>query len=531
MTVQQGRTAADDEAGATVPATGPTSESEPGADPEQGPEADLAPDLEPDLEPDLGSTAEPGVAIEAEPDPVLHPAEGRWPWLGPLVVSVVAAVAYTVFSLVQWSRYEVPSWDLGIFTQLARRYASLESPIVHIKGDGFNLLGDHFHPLLVVLGPVYKVFPSAVTLLVVQNLLFALSAYVVGRHAVRVVGWLEGTALTLAYAASFGIAGAVAAQFHEIAFAVPLLALSLVALVRERWWACALWAAPLVFVKEDLGLTVILIGVVLWWRSRDLRALWLSVWGAGWTVLSTAVLIPLLNSGDQWDYGSRIDVVGILTHPWTAFTLLFDDGRKISTVLMLVAITGFVGLRSPVLLVAVPTLVWRFWADNDAYYGHLWHYSAVLMPIAFVALLDGVVLSRRSPRAWLRRYAVAAVPVAVVIAALFTPQLALARLVEPEYYAGSGRETAAQAILAQIPDDAVVETDIGLMSYLVDRDDVFYVGNAGNPTPDYLLIDDWGGGWNTAIGDLVQFAQDRFPGTTWELVDTQGSFRLVHRVD
>ena len=50
---------------------------------------------------------------------------------------------------------------------------------------------------------------------------------------------------------------------------MPLLALSLVALLRERWLACALWAAPLVFVKEDLGLTVVALGLVLAWRSRD----------------------------------------------------------------------------------------------------------------------------------------------------------------------------------------------------------------------------------------------------------------------
>jgi hypothetical protein len=52
-------------------------------------------------------------------------------------------------------------------------------------------------------------------------------------------------------------------DFHEIAFAVPLLACSLSALVRRRPRAAAAWALPLVFVKEDQGLTVAAIGLVM----------------------------------------------------------------------------------------------------------------------------------------------------------------------------------------------------------------------------------------------------------------------------
>ncbi len=499
---------------------------EPGNDDDRSPGPDAR-----EQAPDEGAAL-----VDREP---LAPPEPRgaraWAW--PLVVALLAAATYVTFSVLQWRRFESPSWDLGIFTQLARRYAHLEAPVVTIKGDGFNLLGDHFHPLLVLLGVPYRLFPHALTLLVVQGLLLAASVYVVGRHAVRVLGVLQGTFVGAAYAVSFGLVGAVAAQFHEIAFAVPLLALSLVALLRQRWLAAALWAAPLVLVKEDLGLTVAALGLVLWWkmRHRDTThprlGLWLTAWGFGWAVLSTAVLIPALNTQDQWDYGSRIDVVGIATHPWTAITLLVDDGSKIVTLLLLVAITGFIGIRSPILAVALPTIMWRFYADNGYYYGHTWHYSAVLMPIAFAALLDGVLLARRSPRRWLRRYSFAAAPVAVAVAAMLVPQLDVARLGRPDdLWAQSSRAAEARQVLATIPDDASVETDIGLMSYLVDRTDVFYVGNSDNPVPDYVLIDQYGGGWNPAPSDAAQYAQDRFPGTTFRIVYDAGGYQLAQRI-
>jgi uncharacterized membrane protein len=515
----------DDETPGTVAVTQPSTEPDRPDARESGADEPLGEDLSADVR----AVASPTITLAAPT------ARGAAAWAGPLVVALLAAATYVTYTLLQWRRFESPSWDLGIFTQLARRYASLDAPIVTIKGDGFNLLGDHFHPLLVVLAPVYALFPHALTLLVVQDLLFAFSVWVIARHAVRVLGALQGTLVGAAYAVSFGIVGAVSAQFHEIAFAVPLLALGLVALLRERWLASALWIAPLVFVKEDLGLTVAAFGLVLWWRSRRTAdrpalGLWLAGWGAAWVVLSTAVLIPLMSTRDQWDYGSRIDVVGIATHPWLAATLLVDDGRKVITLLILVGITGLIGLRSPVMLIALPTIMWRFWADNDSYYGHTWHYSAVLMPIAFAALLDGVLLARESRRDWLRRYSMAAPAVAVAVAVMLVPQLDIARLGRPsDLWAPSTRAAQSQEVLDLIPDGATVESDIGLMSYLVDRTDVYYVGNEGNPAPDYLLIDQYGGGWNPAPTDAAQYAQDRFPGTTYQLVYGAGGYQLAER--
>ncbi len=400
---------------------------------------------------------------------------------------MLALATYLTFSASQWRRLETPSWDLGIFTQLAQRYAHFQAPVVDIKGAGFNLLGDHFHPLLVLLAIPYRIAPSAFTVMAVQDLLFAWSVYVIAREAVRRFGPVAGSLLGAAYAVSFGIAGAVEVQFHEIAFAVPLLALSLVALLRRRWWPAVAWAAPLVFVKEDLGATVLVIGLLIAWRGSDegrrpvRLGLALAAWGAFWLVVTQAVILPALNPNGVFAYADRLDWRDLLTHPWLLVTHLADDPRKVITLLLLVAVTGLVGLRSPVMLVAVPTILWRFWSGNYGFWGHTWHYSAVLMPIAFAALFDGVDLAGRSPRAWLRRYAQVAVAVAVTVAVLVAPQVSFGRFGQASFWAANPRAGAAHAALAAVPDGASVETDVGLMSYLVDHHDTYWFGNAGQP--------------------------------------------------
>ncbi|WP_205739756.1 DUF2079 domain-containing protein [Georgenia sp. SYP-B2076] len=467
----------------------------------------------------------------------------RWvPWL----VAALVAAAYVTFAVVQWRLLEVPSWDLGIFTQLAKDYAHLQAPIVTIKGQGFNLLGDHFHPMLVVLGPVYRLFPSGLTLLVVQALLLALSAAPVTSVARERLGRGRGTALGVAYGFSWGLQGALAAQFHEIALAVPLLAFSLAAFLRGRWWPCALWAAPLVFVKEDLGLTVAALGLVMVWRGRArptaepaaggptrLGAA-LATWGVAWSVLAITVILPALNVRQRWDYYGRLgseEQRGVLDVLLGAFV----PGEKYVTVLLLVAAAGVVGVRSPLVWLWVPTLAWRFLGNVEFYWGWSWHYSAILMPVAAAALVDAV--ARRAARAaalpprGAGRLGGAAVAVSLATTALMMPTMPLARLAAPDTYQLPARHDGAAAALAAVDPGSTVETDIYLMAYLVPRAQVYWVGNTGNPAPDFVALDTWRRTWpDRDVTDAAALGQERHPGTRYEVVLDADGYQVARRV-
>ncbi|TFB95572.1 DUF2079 domain-containing protein [Cryobacterium luteum] len=443
------------------------------------------------------------------------------PLLVPAAVGLMTTALYSVFSALQWRSLAAPSWDLGIFTQLARQYAALEAPIVTIKGEGFNLLGDHFHPLLVLLGPVFTVFPHAFTLLVVQNALFGLAAAALTSAAIRLLGSTTGTLFGLAFAFSWGLQGAVEAQFHEIAFAVPLLALSLTAFLLRKWVASMLWAMPLVFVKEDLGLTVAALGIVLAVRSRHPLGVWLAVWGVGWFALASLVILPLLNPNGAWAYSSSIDLLAILTNP----AALLQPQKGVTLALLLVA-GGLIAVRSPLMLVLVPTLAWRFLSDNSGYWGPTWQYSAVLMPIVFAAALDGIVLARGSRRRWLRGFGRKAASVSIVAAVVLATTLPLFKLTDVPANFSTPRAAAATAALRVVPDGAVVESDIGLMNYLVERTDVYWLGNP-NPLPDYLVIDLSAGGLPAEWTSAQVVAAALHPGVDFTTIYAAGGYEVA----
>ncbi|WP_323959320.1 DUF2079 domain-containing protein [Arthrobacter sp. JZ12] len=447
------------------------------------------------------------------------------------IVAGVVTALYSVFSIAQWNRFDTPSWDLGIFTQLAKAYAGLNAPIVPIKGHEFNLLGDHFHPLLVVLGPVYALFPSGLTLLILQNVLIGFSAFVITRLAVRHIGRSGGLFLGAAYGVSWGVQAAVAVQFHEIALALPLLALALEAYLDGRLRTAVVTAGLLVFVKEDLGLTVLAFGLVLAWRFRRHYkvGLGLAVWGLAWMVLSVALILPALNTGGTYDYADRIDIGALLRDPVNTLFIMLTAPEKYETLWLLLLAGGFLFLRSPLALLMVPTLLWRFAAGNEFYWGPDWHYNAVLMPILFAALVDAILAARRSRRTWLRSYSAAVVPVVSVVALMLLPNQPLGTLAKPETLAQSPRWDAAHRLMDSIPQGSTVETGVGLMPYLVPETEVYWIGNE-NPPPDYLIVDadDWSWG-PVRPSSAEQHAEDTWPGENYTLVFEEAGYQLVKR--
>ena len=165
----------------------------------------------------------------------------------------------------------------------------------------FNILGDHFHPILVLLAPFYRLWPDARLLLVAQAVLFALGVHVVTRLAARELG-RRGYLVGAAFAVSWGVLQAVDFDFHEIAFAVPILALALEALLAGRLTAVLVWSALLVLVKEDSPLLVIGVALVLAAQRRYRPALLLGAFGVVSFVLIVFVVVPHLSYSHTYTY-------------------------------------------------------------------------------------------------------------------------------------------------------------------------------------------------------------------------------------
>ncbi|MEU5614281.1 DUF2079 domain-containing protein [Streptomyces sparsogenes] len=475
-----------------------------------------------------GTTAEGATAatLDHEQAGTRQPA-ARHPRLDPYWLAAGFFVAFAAVSVCRYRRMATMSWDLGIFEQAIRSYAHFQTPVADLKGPGFNILGDHFSPVTALLAPFYRVFPTPVTLLVAQAALFALSTIPVTRVAARLLGRGRGLAIGVAYGLSWGVQRAVDFDFHEIAFAMPLLAFSLEAVILRRWYAAMLWAAPLVFVKEDMGATVAAIGAVILirtWKERPPRIVPLAVGLIAFGVLACAlalgVIIPSFNGSGSYDYWNKVGSGGEQTG-----TIPFETAVR-TLLWVLLPTSGLLALRSPLLLAAVPTLGWRFVSHDDHYWGTDWHYSAVLMPIVALALVDAVDRARDSHRPWLASYA-RQLPALVAGAALaLTASLPLENLTDPDYYEKPKEVTAVERLLDRIPDGASVEANVGPISRLTSRCRVLWVGGTQGVVPDYIALQEF----DRTPDQLVEYAKQLHPDARYAYLGSSGGYFVLKRV-
>ncbi|HEY6279026.1 MAG TPA: DUF2079 domain-containing protein [Streptosporangiaceae bacterium] len=551
-----------------------------------------------------GPVTTTGPASSTEPPATASPAApgtrpDRVPWL---IAAVVFAV-YTTISVFRYLRMDPGSWDLGIYTEYVRQLAGLHAPVVTIKGAGFNLLGDHFQPIVALIAPFYRVFPTPVTLLVAQALLTAISVIPVCRAARELLGTGASRVIGAAYGASWGLQQMIIFDFHEIAFAVPLIAFSLSALVRRRPWAAAAWALPLVFAKEDQGLTVAAIGLVMlgmaaaaWWQDTGpapeqhtapapeqhtgpapepaSRAAgpwtaaagpWaiagglLVIWGLGWSALAIEVIIPHFNPAHHYPYwfdggvlapgGHHFSVSGLLkqfTHAGT---------QKLRTTFMLLLPVAFLALRSPLAVIAVPTLVLRFLATNNSYWGTDWHYNSTLMPIVFLAAIDALAriqanAARRAQAraaahgqaqaAWAQagpaarpppatpgsrgRYPLAlragryAAAVMAAIAVVLAFRFPLSDVWKPRTYDITAHARADRAAVAAIPPGSTVVATLSLLAPLATRDTTYWIGTSGKLTPPYLVFDGLDSGYSPAPRNVPAFITRIYPDLRFQKI-------------
>ena len=562
-----------------------------------------------------------------------------------LLLAAAVMALYTYYSLQQMKHWVTPSWDLAIFTQMAQAYSHFSVPIVPIKGPDFNLWGDHFHPILVLLGPIYALFPSPTTLLVVQNALVAFASFAIVRFTQRafalaqkaelattgtaesaqnanlvkyrgVIPTITGLLLGAGFALSFGVQQAIAAQFHEVAFAVPLLAMSLGYLVlasrvsgteRARYLAYACWwSLPIAFVKEDMGITVAAIGLIIFirtgWlstavdilmprlsagtpapmrtRMQQLYSSWartpavaestmVMMWGVFWSVVAVYVILPYFNSGGNFDYADKVNFSAALGDPFGSALQMLSNNTKLATLGLLLITGAVLWVISPLAAIALPTLAWRLLSTMESYWASTWHYSLVLMPVVFLALLDAVVrvrygvvpaaipvrsaarvadsASAEEPQANTEPGRLSALARRIPVWAL--PAVALFLAVSPIFVAGSQQPLASlgnaqftasaltatdqmkQEAVQKVPEGVSVASDLSILTQLIPGRTVYWIGHTGEPAPDYVVIDrrsnSWGGNPPT---NAAQYAADRY-GHSYAKYATVGTIDIVRRVD
>ncbi len=169
------------------------------------------------------------------------------------------------------------SYDQGIFNQVfwnsshGRFFQSslssqLSTNVVHageVPDVAYHRLGQHFTPALMLWLPLYSLFPSPVTLSVLQVALVTAAGLVLYRLARCYLEPGPAAAIATSFYGANAIIGPTIGNFHDIC-QIPLFVFSLLLGLEKRWWWLYVPMAILIpWVREDSGIVLFSIGFYL----------------------------------------------------------------------------------------------------------------------------------------------------------------------------------------------------------------------------------------------------------------------------
>ncbi len=442
---------------------------------------------EPNLAPgDLAVAPAPSVMAL----PVAHTVANA----GAAAMIIAGAAGFSAISLFRFVHFGANGFDLGIQDQTVWGYSRLEMIRNTVLGVP-NLLGDHFNPILMVLAPFYWLWPSAAAVLVAQAVLLAVAGIPIYLWAARRVGHVAGLAFLGSYLLFWGVLAGVVFDFHHVVFAVPAISTALYATLNKQ--NRLLWASVAVamLTREDVALTVIALGLfIAVFQRRWLVGAAMAIANGVWFVLLLEVVMPAVGGVpyQHWTYqslgkGPLGAALYVLENPLRSLQLLVTPFEKVRVGVASFGNWLFLPLLSPLVLIAVPSFLERFWSSSPTFWSFHYQYSMLPAPILTFAAIDTCARLRSW---WGGRFAGVA-SIALPVGALAVSALlsfgAVHSLAELGTYVSDETAAQIQGCLDVIPADASVAATDALVPHLSDRREIYEVTTRSDT--DYVAID------------------------------------------
>ena len=395
------------------------------------------------------------------------------------------AVAFAALSVLRHRAFSTGRFDLGNMTQAVWATAHGHPlAVTDLRGEQVSRLGAHVDPVLVLLAPLWWVWPSPSMLLTVQAIAIALGALPVFRLAAKHLR-SERAALgfALAYLLYPALEWMTLSEFHPVALATPLLLYAIRYLDEDRLVPFTVFALAAATTKEQVPLVIAALG--LWYaisRRRVFPGVAVAAVGVAWTALALLVVVPHFNEGGSSFYARYSEVggspEGILStaaeDPGRLLGQVFG-GRSLAFAAQLLAPLALLPVAAPLVLAAAsPELGIDVLSATPTQTSIHYHYAAAAIPpLVAAAVLGAARLARRRP-GWAGPLAVLALAAALVSNYVLGPIPVWRHLPGGETLGTRSMDVTAHDRLAAsalrvIPQDAVVSATNSLGAHLSER--------------------------------------------------------------
>jgi uncharacterized membrane protein len=336
-------------------------------------------------------------------------------------------VVFSYFGILKHNAFSSSGWDLGIYEQVVWSTANSGRLFWYtaevLINPSCNFLGIHFSPILFLVVPIYAVYQSTETLLILQTSVLALAAiplYKLVFHESKSAK--QALAFSLVYLAYPPIASMNVNDFHVQSFLPLFFFFAFYYFRKEEWVKYFGFIILALAVIEIVPLIVVFFGLYGLWVNRQrlfhiadaLRLKRLSAnksiicsiatiaLAVAWFLLARTVISavnPTAQPNPNWaSFGDPIHnlpglLFNVLTNPFKTINAIVTPMEPKAIFLFgLFAPLAFLSFLSPPsLLIGAPWFIISFLSNYPPYYSALGHqYAAFVAPFIFVSAIYGV---------------------------------------------------------------------------------------------------------------------------------------------
>lgn len=305
---------------------------------------------------------------------------------------VFFAGIYSVLMLNKYWQFEYFFVDNVYFHEALWQLARFETPIVEHQLFGpLHIFGDHFHPTILLVAGLLRLFPANETVFIFMAVWYSLGgwlAFLISRKVLQNNWWIYP--LLLAYFLYIGTQNAFIFGFHEINLLAPFFFATVLALIHKKWVWYWLALGLLLMTKESMAVIGVVMAVFAWFQGAEYRriAVLTAVVSVGWYLLVTRMIIPHF-SGGVFLYGTP----ALPSDPLAIADRLVTPPEKITTFVVSVSSFGFLPLLGGVsagFFLQDFVVRYLFALPGNVQHTLQYHYGVATAPLLLLASIWGV---------------------------------------------------------------------------------------------------------------------------------------------
>ena len=313
-------------------------------------------------------------------------------WVILIAASLIGGML-SVLSITRYTGYHAFMFDIGNMSQ-AIWSGTQGRPLEFTFNEVGNIsrLSIHVELFYWLLVPLYSLFPSPITLLIFQTLLFVVGAYPVYKLSNRKLhSKIAARLITLIYLFYPVAQTAVLFDFHGDTLAMPLLLFALESLDRAAWKSFYIWLAIALSCKFYVALPVALLGIILWLKEQRRVGIATLLLATVWGGIAYFITKPLFSPPDN-NGASFVTVFGYIKFYFGSFL------QDLPITIIPRFITALI-IFLPAVLIARQALLWTMPAigiglvalsnANLGSFDYRFHHYALVVPFLIVAIVFG----------------------------------------------------------------------------------------------------------------------------------------------